>query len=64
MEATITAGDIVWLKTATVAGRLGYAAETIVDWVKAGRIPEACFRKMPKGYRFHKNWVADPVLLP
>lgn len=63
MNATITAEDIVWLKTAAVADRLGYTAETIVDWAKAGRIPEGRFRKMPKGYLFHKDWVADPVLL-
>lgn len=64
MGTAIDGTAMTWLKTAVVADLLGYSPETIVDWAKDGRIPEDRFRKMPKGYLFHKDWVADPVLQP
>jgi hypothetical protein len=63
VDTAIVSTEATWLKTAVVAELLGYSPETIVDWAKGGRIPEHRFRKMPKGYLFHKEWVADPVLL-
>ena len=63
MRATSTEANILWLKTAAVAALLGYSPETIRAWAKDGRIPTGRFRKMPKGYLFHKDWVADPVFL-
>lgn len=56
--------EVIWLKTAAVARLLGHTPETLIAWAKRGRVPAHRFRKLPKEYRFHKEWVADPVLLP
>jgi predicted site-specific integrase-resolvase len=63
MNDATTGDEIIWLKSAEAAIRLGYTTETLIDWAKAGRIPEHRFKKLPKEYRFHKEWIADPVLL-
>ena len=54
----------VWLRTVEACALLQHTPETLIKWAKRGRIPSHRFRKLPKEYRFHKEWVEDPVLLP
>ncbi len=63
MHEATSRDDVIWLKTATVAGLLGHSPETVIAWARDGRIPAHRFRKLPKEYRFHREWVQDPVLL-
>ena len=63
MDDLTGSDEQIWLKTAVVSVKLGCSAETLLDWRKSGRIPEHRWRRFPKDYRFHRDWVADPVLL-
>jgi len=53
----------LWFKTAEAAVAIGKSVDTLNRWAKEQRIPEAMIRDLPRGFIWHRDWLANPVVL-
>lgn len=59
----LRAPERVWFKTADAAVAIGRSVDTLNRWAKDQRIPEAMIRDLPRGFIWHRDWLAKPVVL-
>ena len=52
----------VWCSTAEAATAIGKSVDTLNRWAKERRIPDEMIRELPRGFLWHLEWLASPIV--
>jgi hypothetical protein len=52
----------VWFSTAEAAAAIGKSVDTLNRWANEQRIPGQLIRDLPRGFLWHRDWLASPLV--